>query len=157
MLIHHNALKLVMLEACKFKLKLRLSFQFTPSIKTSLCVWAVTWESIMPETKGITLDVWKKCDAHKEGEGYSYLTVSKSQEQSGSIIKKFKETHTLQNKSDGGRKWEISKTLERKMEKQARDVSIDSRTTAKTLVNDLAKLGNVLSKKTITPRCCGML
>lgn len=45
-----------------------------------------------------------------------------------------------------GRKWKISKTVEQKLVK---DISKDSITSAKALVNDLAKLGTV-SKKAIT-------
>lgn len=72
----------------------------------------------MPETKEITLDLRKKrsVDAHKEGGGYTKLSHFFQVSRTGvrRIIKKFKETHTVQNKPYGGRKWEISKTLERK-------------------------------------------
>ena len=64
-----------------------------------------------------------------------------------SIIKKFKVNHTLQNKTDKGRKRNISKSLERKL---ARNVSKELRTIEKTLVNSLAMFGIEFSKKTIT-------
>lgn len=56
------------------------------------------------------------------------------------IIKIIKEHHTVQNKPDRGRK-----RTERKLMK---DASKDR--TAKTPLNDLAKSGIVVSKKTIT-------
>ena len=62
------------------------------------------------------------------------------------IIKKFKETSVIQNFSGRGRKAKISKTLERKL---VRHVSNNHRTTAKSLVNDLAKSGFEVSEKTV--------
>ena len=56
--------------------------------------------------------------------------------------------------SGRGRKAKISKTLERKL---VRDVSKNPRTTARSLVNDLAKSGFEVSEKTVTrERCTGM-
>lgn len=75
----------------------------------------------------------------------SYRSVLKCQEE-WSIINKFTESNTAQNKPCRGRKWKISKTLERKL---VRDLSKDPRSTAKTRMNDLAKSGTVVSKKTI--------
>lgn len=63
------------------------------------------------------------------------------------FIKKFEETHTVENKTGRGRKRKISKTLKRKL---VREVSKDPRTTAKTLVNDLAKSGIDVSTKMVT-------
>lgn len=64
-----------------------------------------------------------------------------------SIIKKFNEIHIVENMTGRGRKRKISKTLERKL---VREVSKDPRTTAKTLVNELAKSGINVSAKTVT-------
>uniref|UniRef100_A0A3B4G2C9 Transposase Tc1-like domain-containing protein n=1 Tax=Pundamilia nyererei TaxID=303518 RepID=A0A3B4G2C9_9CICH len=77
------------------------------------------------KTKEITLDLRKRiADVHK---------VSRTGVRTN--IKKFKESHTAQNKPGRDRKGKISKTLETKL---VRDVSTDPRTTI------------VLSKKTIT-------
>lgn len=88
-------------------------------------------------------------DAYKAGEGSTKLSQRFQVSRSGvrSIIKKFKESRTVQNKSGRGRKPKISKTLERKL---VRDVCKETRTTSKTLVNDLAKSGIVVSNKTVT-------
>lgn len=104
----------------------------------------------MTKTKEISLDLRKRIvEAHKEGEGYTCLSkrfqVSRSAVRS--IIKKFNEIHTVENMTGRGRKRKISKTLERKL---VREVSKDPRTTAKTLVNDLAKSGINVSAKTVT-------
>lgn len=143
-LMCQNVLNLVMLKACKIKLKLRLIFHFTHSIKTSLWVWAVTWESIMSETKEIKKKALML--TKKEEDVQSYLAFSKCQEleleESSRNSKR-----PIQNKPYRGRKWEISKTLERKLEKQMWAGSKDPRTTVKTLVNDLTKLGIVLSRQ----------
>lgn len=60
--------------------------------------------------------------------------------------KKFKESHFPSYLAEG-RKGKISKTLERKL---VRDVSEVPRTTATTLVHDLAKSRIVFPKKSIT-------
>ena len=138
----------VTLKACKIKLKLRVISQLTHSINTSVRVSGGTWESIMPKPKEISVDLRKRIvDAHKAGEGYTKLSQRFQVSRTGvrSIIKKLKESHTVQ--TGRGRKRKFSKTLERKL---VRDVSKDPRTTAKTLVNDLTKSGIVVSKKTIT-------
>lgn len=85
----------------------------------------------------------------KQEEGYTKLSQHFQVSRTGvrGIIKKFKESHTVQNKPGPRRKQKISKTLERKL---VRNMSKDPRTTAKKLVNDLAKLGIAVSKKTIT-------
>lgn len=85
--------------------------------------------------------------AHKAGDGCTSQGFKESRAGLKSIIKKFKESPTIQNMPSSGRKQKISKTLEIKL---AIDVSKDFRTTAKTPVNELAKLGIVVSKKTIT-------
>lgn len=64
-----------------------------------------------------------------------------------SIIKKYKESHTVQNKPGRDRRQKILNTLEIKL---LRDVCKDARTTAKTLVNDLDRLGIVVSMETCT-------
>ena len=131
-----------------FELKLRVISQLTHSINTSVRVSGGTWESIMPKPKEISVDLRKRIvDAHKAGEGYTKLSQRFQVSRTGvrSIIKKLKESHTVQ--TGRGRKRKFSKTLERKL---VRDVSKDPRTTAKTLVNDLTKSGIVVSKKTIT-------
>lgn len=91
----------------------------------------------------------KITNAHKAGEGYSKLFKHFQVSRTGvrSITQKFKDNHTVQNKPGRGKKRKISNTLERK---PVRDVSKDPRTTAKTLVNDLATSAIVVSKKTIT-------
>ena len=92
----------------------------------------------MLKSKEISLDLRKRIiDAHKAGEGYTKLSKHFQVSRTGvrSIIQKFKDSHTVQNKPGRGRKRKISKTLERKL---VRDVSKDPRTTSKTLVNDLA-------------------
>lgn len=88
-------------------------------------------------------------DAYKAGEGCTKSSQHFQVSRSGvrSIIKKLKESHTVQNKSGRGRKRKISKTLERKL---VRDVSKHPRTTTKTPVNGLAKSGIVVSNKTVT-------
>ncbi|CAM4693704.1 unnamed protein product [Leuciscus chuanchicus] len=60
------------------------------------------------------------------------------------IFKKFEETHTVENKTGRGKKRKISNMLERKL---VREVSKDPRTSAKTLVNDLAQTGIDVSVK----------
>ncbi len=60
-----------------------------------------------------------------------------------SIIKKFEETHTVEN--NRGRNWKISKTLERKLVK-----NVSKEPNTKTLVNDLARFGTDVSTKTAT-------
>ena len=104
----------------------------------------------MPKTNEFSSDLKKRIvDAHKAGEGYTKISQRFQVSRSGvrSIIKKFKESHRVQNKSGRGGKRKISKTLERK---RVRDVSKDPGTTTKTLVNDLAKSGTVVSNKTVT-------
>ena len=64
-----------------------------------------------------------------------------------SIIKKFMDINTVQNKSGRGRKRKISKSLERKL---VRDVTKDPRTTAKTLMYELAKSGLEVSRKAVS-------
>lgn len=54
-----------------------------------------------------------------------------------SIIKKFKESHATPNMPGRGKKQKISKTLQR--------------TTAETLMNDLAKSGILVLKKSVEP------
>ena len=92
----------------------------------------------MPTTKEISLDLRKRIvDAHKAGEGYTKLSQRFQVSRTGvrSIIKEFKESHTVQDKPGRGRKRKISKTLARER-KLVRDVSKDPRTTVKTPVND---------------------
>ena len=103
----------------------------------------------MPKAKEISLDLRKRIiDAHKAGDGYTKLSKRFQVSRTGvRSIRKFKEIHTVQNKTGRGRKRKISSTLERKL---ARYVSKDPRTTAKTLVNDLATSGIEVSKKTVT-------
>jgi len=60
----------------------------------------------MPKTKEFSSDLRKRIvDAHKAGEGYTKLSQLFQVSRSGvrSIIKKFKESHTVQNKSGRGR------------------------------------------------------
>lgn len=104
----------------------------------------------MPKTKEISLDLRQRIiDAHNTGEGYTKLSKHFQVSRTGvrCIIRKFKESHKVQNMPGRGRKRKISKTLERKL---VRDVSKGPRTTAKTLANDLATSGIIVSKKTIT-------
>lgn len=104
----------------------------------------------MSKTKEVSLDLRKRTVyAYKAGERYPKLSQCLQVSRSGvrSVIKKFKESHTGQNKSGRGRKRNISKTLERKL---VRGVSKDPRTTTDTRVNDLTKSGIVVSKKAVT-------
>lgn len=88
-------------------------------------------------------------DAHKAGDGYTKLSKCFQVSRTGvrSVISKFKESHTVQNETGRSRKQKILKTLEREV---VRYVSKNPRTTAKTLVNDLAKSGIEVSKRTVT-------
>ena len=102
----------------------------------------------MAKVKEISLGLRKRIvDAYNAGEGYTKLSKRFQVSRTGvrCIVKKFKENHTVQNKTGRGRKAKISKALERKL---VRDVSKDPRTTAKTIVNDLAKSGIDISEKT---------
>ena len=65
------------------------------------------------------------------------------------IIKNVKESSEIQSLPGRLRRTKIPKTLECKL---VRDLPKNHRTTAKSLVNDLAKSGFKVSKKTVTPR-----
>lgn len=104
----------------------------------------------MPKTKEISLDLRKRIiDAHKAGEGYTKLSKRFKVSRTGvrGIIQRYKDSHTLQNKPGRGRKRKISERLERQL---VRNMSRDPRLTVKTLVNDLATRGIIVSRKTIS-------
>lgn len=104
----------------------------------------------MPKTKEISLDLRKRIiDAHKAGEGYTKLSKRFKVSRTGvrGIIQRYKDSHTLQNKPGRGRKRKISERLERQL---VRNMSRDPRLTVKTLVNDLATRGIIVSQKTIS-------
>lgn len=99
------------LTAChqSIKLKLRVVWHFTHSIKTSLRVWAVTSESIMAKTKNTWEQLLLRFTKQERGIQNDH-SISKGGMRS---IKKFEESHTVQSKSGRGKKWKVSKTLER--------------------------------------------
>ena len=104
----------------------------------------------MARAKEFSLDLRKRIvNTHCKGEGYTNLSkhFQVSRTAVRGIIKKFKESSVIQSLSGRGRKAKISKTLERKL---VCDVSKNPRTTAKSLVNDLAKSGFEVSEKTVT-------
>ena len=103
----------------------------------------------MAKAKQFSLDLRKRIvNAHFEGEGQTKLSkrFQESRAAVRGIIQKFKESSVIQHLSGRGRKPKISKTLERKL---VRDASKNPRTTAKSLVNDLAKSGFEVSEKTV--------
>ena len=104
----------------------------------------------MARAKEFSLDLRKRIfNVHCKGEGYTKLSkrFQVSRTAVRGIIKKFKESSVIQNLSGRGRKAKISKTLKQNL---VRDVSKNPRTTAKSLVNDLAKSGFEVSEKTVT-------
>lgn len=103
----------------------------------------------MPKSKEISLDLRQKIvDLHHQGEGYTAISkrfmVSRTAVRC--IIAKYKETKSVKNKPGRGRKRKISKTLERKI---IRDVNKNPRTSAKTIVAELASSGLDVSRKTV--------
>lgn len=81
----------------------------------------------MPKTKGISFDLRKGIvNAHRGGDGYTKFSLHFQVSSTGvrSIIRKFKDSHTVKKKPGKRKKLKISKTLERKLVR-------DPRTTAK--------------------------
>jgi len=110
----------------------------------------MTPEAIMVKAKEISLDLRQRIvNAHKAGNGYTSISKQFQVSRTGvrNIIKKLKDINTVQNKTGRGRKQTISKSLERKL---ARDVTKDPRTTAKTLMYELAKSGLEVSRKAVS-------
>lgn len=89
----------------------------------------------MPKTKDISSDSRKRIvDTHKAENGY--IKLSQCFQVSRTEIRGIKiKSHIVQNTPGRGRKYKISKTLERKL---VRNVSKDPRTTSETMVHDLA-------------------
>lgn len=89
----------------------------------------------MPKTKDISLDSRKRVvDTHKAEN--RYIKLSQCFQVSRTEIRCIKiKSHIVQNTPGRGRKYKISKTLERKL---VRNVSKDPRTTSETMVQHLA-------------------
>lgn len=79
----------------------------------------------MVKTKEISLDFRRRTvNAHRGGEGYTRLSkrFQVSRTAVRSIIKKFEETSTVENKTGRGRKQKISKLLERKLVREDQQI-----------------------------------